>query len=412
MTDARFTDPELQALYALLAPTDTGAPRAPLLKTSPPARAEPGGRLGRSPPAHHPRRRVPGAFGGGTPTRQPARAGGLRLRGAQPPRRTPAAVRTAGPGAGLDPTGTVARGAGGVGRCRRRQRRRDRPGLPHGGHPSVPDGHRPGRPAGSSARPPPGSPGRWRPAGPGGARARPPTRAPPRDLPPTRRRSATTPCPASPAGRRGRRPCRRGRRCAGCRRSTAPAANRRERPATPRPPPPRRRRGDPVDERHLQVTVEAGVEGGGLDAAPPVRVLGVESMQADERGQLRRITRRGKLQQAPRGHRQTAVPLRLALQAYDVEHDQMRGPGPGGGGCAGAAAAGQALLQRRESEASALPHHQLAVYAGCDACLIDGPSMRRSARWRKSARCSTRPSKPGTGTWSGLVQREGIASSP
>jgi hypothetical protein len=28
MTDARFTDPELQALYALLAPTDTGAPSA------------------------------------------------------------------------------------------------------------------------------------------------------------------------------------------------------------------------------------------------------------------------------------------------------------------------------------------------------------------------------------------------
>lgn len=39
MTDVRFTAPELQALYALLAPTDTGAPRAPLLKTSPPARA-------------------------------------------------------------------------------------------------------------------------------------------------------------------------------------------------------------------------------------------------------------------------------------------------------------------------------------------------------------------------------------
>ncbi|MFE0908359.1 hypothetical protein ACFW3Y_34685 [Streptomyces rochei] len=39
MTDVRFTAPELQALYALLAPTDTVAPRAPLLKTSPPPRA-------------------------------------------------------------------------------------------------------------------------------------------------------------------------------------------------------------------------------------------------------------------------------------------------------------------------------------------------------------------------------------
>ncbi len=51
--------------------------------------------------------------------------------------------------------------------------------------------------------------------------------------------------------------------------------------------------GHPVGEGHLQIAAGTGVEGGGLDAAPPVRVLGVEDTQVDERGQLRRVARHG-----------------------------------------------------------------------------------------------------------------------
>ncbi|GGZ81791.1 hypothetical protein GCM10010308_63560 [Streptomyces vinaceusdrappus] len=68
----------------------------------------------------------------------------------------------------------------------------------------------------------------------------------------------------------------------------------------------------------------ADVERGGLDAPPPVRVLAVEAPQVDKRGQLRRIARSGKLQQAPRGYRQVAVPLLMALQALP---GALSGPG-------------------------------------------------------------------------------------
>lgn len=46
--------------------------------------------------------------------------------------------------------------------------------------------------------------------------------------------------------------------------------------------------------------------------------------------------------------------------------------------------------------------------------LEDGPLQpaRRWARWSRSSRYSTRPSNPGRGTWSGRVQRAGIAPSP
>ncbi|MFD4032701.1 hypothetical protein ACFWVP_19840 [Streptomyces sp. NPDC058637] len=64
----------------------------------------------------------------------------------------------------------------------------------------------------SSGRRLPSRPGRWRPARPGGVRVRRPTRARRTGSTPTRRRSATRSCRASPAARRGPRPCR-GRRC-------------------------------------------------------------------------------------------------------------------------------------------------------------------------------------------------------
>ncbi len=97
----------------------------------------------------------------------------------------------------------------------------DETGRPSARRCSISAALRAAAPPRSSARSRPGSPGRWRSAGPEDGPPRPPTRAPPRDLSPTRRRSADRPCPASPAGRRGLRPCRYGRRSAGCRRSTA-----------------------------------------------------------------------------------------------------------------------------------------------------------------------------------------------
>lgn len=83
-----------------------------------------------------------------------------------------------------------------------------------------------------------------------------------------------------------------------------------------------------------------------------------------------------------------------------------------------AAGAGQSAgLRRGEAEVHGAVvcgevHHGLAVYADCDACLIVGPYKRRSARLSRFVRSSTRPSKPGRGTWSGWVQWAGIASSP
>jgi hypothetical protein len=81
------------------------------------------------------------------------------------------------------------------------------------------------------------------------------------------RRTETRPRPASPAAGRGPRPCPRDRRSAGCRRSTAPVENRRALPATPRPLRPARHGRARGRERHLQVTVLAGVDDGGHDPA-------------------------------------------------------------------------------------------------------------------------------------------------
>ncbi|MFJ3861370.1 hypothetical protein ACIPRL_34710 [Streptomyces sp. NPDC090085] len=58
--------------------------------------------------------------------------------------------------------------------------------------------------------------------------------------------------------------------------------------------------GHAVREGHLQVAVLAREDDGGLHLAPPVLVFRVEDPQVDERGQLRRVARRGEFQQLPR----------------------------------------------------------------------------------------------------------------
>jgi hypothetical protein len=59
--------------------------------------------------------------------------------------------------------------------------------------------------------------------------------------------------------------------------------------------------------------VFTGVDGGGFDAASPVLVFGVEDTEVDERGQLRGVARRGKLQQLSSWHRQPVASVALAL---------------------------------------------------------------------------------------------------
>jgi hypothetical protein len=75
--------------------------------------------------------------------------------------------------------------------------------------------------------------------------------------------------------------------------------------------------GHPVGEGHLQVAVQPVGDDGGLDAASPVLMLGVEDPQVDERRQLRRVARRGELQQLPGGRRRAAGPVAPAQRSGD-----------------------------------------------------------------------------------------------